>query len=114
MQDHPSSDPIPKATPFMRPGPVEDRHQRKRLPRSAHRAPCRQGVIMSAEMLTHAGVTDRLGFSSALQSLVNWLPLPRQRRKDDNARITVDLAESPTVTARSSEGDQSVVATLTT
>jgi hypothetical protein len=61
---------------------------------------------MSAEMLTHAGITDRLGFFSAFQSLVNRLRLPRQRRKDDNARMTVDSTESPTVTAHSSEGDQ--------
>jgi hypothetical protein len=67
---------------------------------------------MSTETLTHTGITDRLGFTSAFQAFVNWLCLPRQRRKDDNARMTVDLAESPAATARS-EGDQSVAATLT-
>jgi hypothetical protein len=67
---------------------------------------------MPAEMLTHPGITRRVSFFSALQSLVNWLRPPRQRAKDDNARTTVDVAESPTVAARSSEDDQSVVATL--
>jgi hypothetical protein len=67
---------------------------------------------MSAEMFTHPGMTGRLGFPSALQSLVNRLRPSRYRGRDDNARMTVDR-ESPTVTARSSEGDQSVVATLT-
>jgi hypothetical protein len=68
---------------------------------------------MPAEMLTHPGITGRLSFSSAFQSLVNWLRPPTQRAKYDNARTTVDLAESPTVAASSLEGDQSVVATLT-
>jgi hypothetical protein len=67
---------------------------------------------MPAEILTYAGITDRLGFSSALRSLVNWLRL-RKRTKDDNARLTADFADSPTVTARSSEGAESGVATLT-
>jgi hypothetical protein len=69
---------------------------------------------MPAEMLTHPGITGRLSFSSAFQSLVNWLRPPRQRAKDDNTPTTVDLVESPTVAARSSENDRSVVvATLT-
>jgi hypothetical protein len=65
------------------------------------------GVIMSAETLTHAGVTDRLGFSSALQALVTRFRLPRQRRNDGS----VGVAERPTATAGSTERDQ--VATLT-
>jgi hypothetical protein len=68
---------------------------------------------MPAEMLTYAGTADRLGFSSAFQALVNRFRLPRQRRKDDTERMTVDVAESPTVAARSPEGDHSLVATLT-
>jgi hypothetical protein len=68
---------------------------------------------MSAEMLTYTGATNRLGFSSVFRTIVNWLWLPRQRRTDDNAQMTVDLTESPTVTTRPSEGDQSLVATLT-
>jgi hypothetical protein len=69
---------------------------------------------MPAEILTHPGITGRLNFSSAFNSLVNWLRPPRQRAKDGDARTTVDLAESPTVVAaRSSEDEQSVVATLT-
>jgi septal ring factor EnvC (AmiA/AmiB activator) len=68
---------------------------------------------MPAEMLAHPGITGRLNFSSSFHSLVNWLRPARQRAKDDSARTTVDLAESPTVAASSSEDDQSVVATLT-
>jgi hypothetical protein len=48
-------------------------------------------VSLPAEMLTYPGITDRLGFSSAFQSLVNWLRLTRLRRKDNSARMTVDL-----------------------
>jgi hypothetical protein len=110
--DHPSSDPIPKATPC-RAQALSRTVINESYLRLARRAPCRQGVIMPAEMLTHAGITDRFGFFSVFQSLVNRLRLPRQRRKADSARMTVDLAESPTVTARSSESDRSVVATLT-
>jgi hypothetical protein len=68
---------------------------------------------MSAEMLTYAGVTDRRGFSSAIQALANWFRLPRRSRNDSNELRSVDLAERPTVAAVSPEGDQSVVATLT-
>jgi hypothetical protein len=68
---------------------------------------------MSAETLTNVGITDRLGFLSAFQALVDRFRLPRQRRKDITERITVDLTESPTVAARSPEGDHSLVATLT-
>jgi hypothetical protein len=68
---------------------------------------------MSAETLTNVGITDRLGFLSAFQALVNRFRLPRQRRKDITERITADLTESPTVAARSPEGDRSLVATLT-
>jgi hypothetical protein len=68
---------------------------------------------MSAETFTYAAITDRLGFSSAFRAFVNRLRLPRQRRHNGNALVAVDLAERPTVAARSPEGDQSVVATLT-
>ena len=68
---------------------------------------------MSAETFTYAAITDRLGFSSAFRAFVNRLRLPRQRRHDGNAFVAIDLAERPTVAARSAEGDQSVVATLT-
>jgi hypothetical protein len=69
---------------------------------------------MPAEMLTHPGITGRrLNFSSSFNSLVNWLRPPRQRAKDDDPHTTVELAESPTVAASSSENEQSVVATLT-
>jgi hypothetical protein len=68
---------------------------------------------MSAETLTYAAITDRLGFSSAFRAFVNRLRLPRQRRHNGNALVAIDLAERPTVAARSPEGDQSVVATLT-
>jgi chromosome segregation ATPase len=67
---------------------------------------------MSAEMLTHAGITDRLGFSSALQGFVNRLRMPRQRRNDRNGLMTVGQAERPTV-AGSAASDQLAVATLT-
>jgi hypothetical protein len=59
---------------------------------------------MPAEMLTYAAIADRLGFWSGFQALVNRLRLPRH--------VAVDLAECPTVTARSPEGDQSAVAAL--
>jgi hypothetical protein len=68
---------------------------------------------MSAETFTYAGITDRLGFSSAFRAFVNRLRLSRQRRHNGNALVAIDLAEHPTVAARSPEGDQSVVATLT-
>jgi hypothetical protein len=64
---------------------------------------------MSAETLTHAGITDRLSFLSAFQALVNRFRPSWQRSE----RMTVDLAKSPTVTARSPESDHSLVATLT-
>jgi hypothetical protein len=67
---------------------------------------------MSVETLPHAGIADRLGFLSAFQALVNRFRLPRQPRKADTKHMTVDLAESPTITARS-PGDHSLVATLT-
>jgi len=54
-----------------------------------------------------------LGFSSAFRAFVNRLRLPRQRGHNANALVAVDLAERPSVAARSPEGDQSVVATLT-
>jgi hypothetical protein len=68
---------------------------------------------MSAESLTYAAITDRPGFSSAFRGFLNRLRLPRSLRNDGDALVAVDLAEHPTVTARSPEGDQSVVATLT-
>jgi molecular chaperone GrpE (heat shock protein) len=68
---------------------------------------------MPAEMLTYAPITDRLGFWSAFQAFVNQLRLPRQHRHNGNALAADDLAERPTVTARSLEGEQSAVATLT-
>ena len=68
---------------------------------------------MSAETFTYAAITDRLGFLSAFRAFVNRLQLPRQRKHNGNALVAVDLAERPTVAARSPEGDQSVVATLT-
>jgi hypothetical protein len=58
---------------------------------------------MSAETLTYAAITDRLGFSSAFRTFVNRLPW--QSRNNGIA-----LAAS---TARSPVDDQSVVATLT-
>ena len=67
---------------------------------------------MSDETFTYAAITDRLGFSSAFRAFVNRLWLPRRRRHNGNALVTVDLAERPAVAARSPEGDQSVVATL--
>jgi hypothetical protein len=73
-----------------------------------------EGVIMSVETLTSAAITDRLGFSSGgFRAFVNRLFPPRQRRNNGNALVSVDLAERPAVAARSTEGDQSVVATLT-
>jgi hypothetical protein len=68
---------------------------------------------MSAETLSYAGVADRRSFSSAFQALVNRFRLPRQRRNDGHGLMSVELAERPTITASSAEGDQSVVATLT-
>jgi hypothetical protein len=58
---------------------------------------------MSAETLTYAAITDRLGFSSAFRTFVNRLPW----RSRNNG---IALAAS---TARSPVDDQSVVATLT-
>jgi hypothetical protein len=69
--------------------------------------------MMSVETLPHAGIADRLGFLSAFQALVNRFRLPRPPRRADTKHMTVDLAESPTITARSTEGDRSLVATLT-
>jgi chromosome segregation ATPase len=71
-----------------------------------------RSVIMSAEMLTHAAITDRLGFWSAFQAFVNQLRLPRQQRHNGNALVADDLAERPTVTALSPEGEESAVAAL--
>jgi hypothetical protein len=68
---------------------------------------------MSAETFTYAAITDRLSFSAAFRAFVNRLRLPRQRRNNGNALAAVDIAERPTVVARSPEGDQPVVATLT-
>ena len=68
---------------------------------------------MPAEMVTHAAITDRLGFWSAFQAFVSQLLLPRQHTPNGNALVADDLAERPTVTARSPEGDQSAVAALT-
>jgi hypothetical protein len=68
---------------------------------------------MSVETLPRAGFADRLGFLSAFQALVNRFRLPRQPRRADTKHMTVDLAESPTITACSPEGDRSLVATLT-
>jgi hypothetical protein len=68
---------------------------------------------MSAETFTYAAITDRLSFSAAFEAFVNRLRLPRQRRNNGNALAAVDIAEHPTVAARSPEGDSSVVATLT-
>ena len=63
---------------------------------------------MSAETLTYAAITDRLGFSSTIWGFVSRWRLPR----GNNGNAAVDLAERPTVAAHSQEGDQSVVATL--
>jgi hypothetical protein len=69
---------------------------------------------MPAGTLTYAAITDRLGFSSgAFRAFVNWLRLPRQHSNNGNAPVAVDLVERSTVTARSLEDDQSVVAALT-
>jgi hypothetical protein len=68
---------------------------------------------MRADMLTYGRITDRLSFSSAFQALVNRFRLPRQPTNDGNGLTTVGLVERPTVTLRSPEADQSVVATLT-
>jgi hypothetical protein len=68
---------------------------------------------MSAETFTYAAITDRLSFSAAFRAFVNRMRLPRQRRNNGNALAAVDIAERPTVAARSPEGDPSVVATLT-
>jgi hypothetical protein len=71
-------------------------------------------VIMSDEALTYVAITDRLGFSSgAFRKLVDWLWPRRQRASDGKAIVAADLAERPTVAARSPEGEPSVVATLT-
>jgi hypothetical protein len=58
---------------------------------------------MSAETLTYAAITDRLGFSSALRTFVNRLPW-------QSTNNGISLAAS---TARPPVDDQSVVATLT-
>jgi hypothetical protein len=68
---------------------------------------------MPADMLTYGRITDRLSFSSAFQALINRWLLPRQRRNAGNGLLTVEPVERQTVTARSPEGDQSVVPTLT-
>jgi hypothetical protein len=68
---------------------------------------------MSVETLPHAVITDRLGFLSAFQALVNRFRLPRQPRKADTKHMTVDLAASPAVVARSPVDDHSLVARLT-
>jgi hypothetical protein len=68
---------------------------------------------MSAETFTYAAITDHLGFSSAFRAFVNRLRLPRQRRNNGNDLGAIDLAERPTVTIRSPEDHQSVVAPLT-
>ena len=69
---------------------------------------------MSVETLTSPAITDRLGFSSGgFRAFVNRLFPPRQRRNNGNALVSVDVAERPAVVARSSENEQSVVATLT-
>jgi hypothetical protein len=68
---------------------------------------------MSDETLTYAAIADRRGFSSTFRAFVDRLWPPRQRRDNGNALAAVDIAEGPTVTARSTENDQSVVATLT-
>jgi hypothetical protein len=68
---------------------------------------------MSVETLPRAGFADRLGFLSAFQALVNRFRLPRQPRKADTTHMTVDLAASPAVAARSPVDDHSLVATLT-
>jgi hypothetical protein len=68
---------------------------------------------MPADMLTYGRITDRLSFSSAFEALVNRFRPQRQRRNDGHEFTTVGLAEHPTVTTRSAESDQSVVATLT-
>ncbi len=67
---------------------------------------------MSAETLTYAVITDRLGVSSTFRAFVNWLRVPRHR---NNSTIVVaaDLVERPMVAVRSLKDDQSVVATLT-
>jgi hypothetical protein len=67
------------------------------------------GLIMT---ITHAGIIDRPGFSSAFQGFVKRLRLPRQRRNNGDALVAGDFAERPTVTAHSAN-DRSVVATLT-
>ena len=68
---------------------------------------------MSVETLPHAGIAYRLGFFSAFQALVNRFRLPRQPRKADTKHMTVDLAASPAVAARSPVDDRPLVATLT-
>jgi hypothetical protein len=68
---------------------------------------------MTAEMLTYVGIADRRGFSSAFKAFVSWFRLPGQRRNDGNRLTTDEVVGSATVGARSTDGDQSVVATLT-
>jgi hypothetical protein len=67
---------------------------------------------MPTDMLTYGRITDRLSFSSAFQALVNRFRLPRHRSNDGNGLMTDAPAGPSAVTARSPEGDQSVVATL--
>ena len=68
---------------------------------------------MTAEMLTYVGIADRRGFSSAFKAFVSRFRLPRQRSNDRNRPMTAALVGPATVAARSPDGDQSVVATLT-
>jgi hypothetical protein len=74
---------------------------------------------MPIEMLTYAGIAERLGCSSeAARALVKRLRLPRQRANNGKARVAIDLAEvnhTPmvrTVTTRSPDDHQAVAATL--
>jgi hypothetical protein len=64
---------------------------------------------MSAETLTYAAITDRLGFSSAFRAFVNRLRLPWH----SGIAVTASLVECPAVTAPSLVDNQPVVATLT-
>jgi hypothetical protein len=66
---------------------------------------------MPAGMLSYAGITDYLGLSSPFQAFVNWFRMPRQRRSDGIAPVSVEFTESPTITS-SPASDPSVVATL--
>jgi hypothetical protein len=66
---------------------------------------------MPAGILTYAGITDYLGFSSPFEAFINWFRLPKQRKNDGKAPKTVELAEAPTAIS-SPMVVQSVVATL--